>query len=79
MPFIPQAAREELERRHPVSPAELSYCLTKQVAVFMRGKDLRYDDRAAIRAAIEGCLDEFLRKHLWPYEDAKELENGAIK
>lgn len=80
MPYIPKGRRPLVEAEGPETGADLAYLLYKQVADYlaMRNDDLHYPDYADVLAAIEGTKMEYLRHHMWPYEDRKLDENGDV-
>ena len=78
MPYIPQTARAELRSRRPQNKGELNYVITKLLMEYIEYKGLSYQNLSDAAAALSDCRDEFYRRIMAPYEDAKCDENGDV-
>ena len=62
---------------------ELNYVITRLTTIFLetmlhRAKKVGYAELSAVHAVIQDAADEFQRRVINPYEDAKCLENGDV-
>lgn len=80
MPYITQVQRDALALRHPASPGELNYEITKLLLDYVRNGYglLNYQSINDVLGALEGAKLEFYRRVAVPYENAKMAENGDV-
>lgn len=80
MPYIQPERRAQLERgASPFTPGELNYAITRAIQRFMRLKrETSYQLLNDVLGALEGAKQEFYRRVVAPYENAKIAENGDI-
>jgi hypothetical protein len=84
MPYIKLADKARLNNginwnaMKPGNAGELNYVVSQIVADYVIRKGLKYAVLAEVVAALQGSLDEFTRRIVGPYEDAKIEENGDI-
>lgn len=60
----------------PENAGELNYLMTLIVDEYITKQGLRYNTIAEVVGALNGCLTEFNRRVVGPYEDLKIKENG---
>ena len=85
MPYIKEERRPHLDGAR-VSAAgleaenagELNYLLTMVVAGYVEEHGRSYRTFNDVVGALDNCKDEFRRRVLHPYEDAKIAENGDV-
>lgn len=92
MPYIKKEYREELDNliddfankvielnkdKGQTRDGLLNYSITRLLNKVYA--DARYHDFNELIGMLECCKLEYYRKYLSPYEDEKELENGAVK
>ncbi len=82
MPYIPIAARDELDDDplaiEPNTEGELNYVITKAVDDYLQLKGVRYATLNACMGVLECAKLELYRRIAAPYEDAKLIENGDV-
>jgi len=84
MPYINQEARERLDKKnrspddYPNNSGELNYKITQLLIEYLNKKDLSYKTINDIVGAIESSKQEFYRRVVIPYEDAKIKQNGDV-
>lgn len=93
MPYIKEDYRKELrplidalgnkiKEIHDKNPEQtrdglMNFSLSELIALVYN--NARYTDMNEVVGMLECCKLEFYRKTAAPYEDKKELENGAIR
>ena len=80
MPYIDTKTRRMLhETLRPSTVGELNYVLTKICIEYLSSKkEVHYADLNDIIGVLECCKQEFYRRVVVPYEDAKISENGDV-
>jgi len=86
MPYITQAERQVFERAltdlgegiNTAGAGTLTYLLSMVCRMWVLDTDYRYEDLNAVIGALETTKQEFYRRMLVPYEDAKIAENGDV-
>ena len=86
MPYIKQENRVKffpvfdalLESEGINNAGELNYLITCICNQYLYKKGESYQTYADIVSSLENAKLEYYRKKIGPYEDKKELENGAI-
>ena len=86
MPYIKQTTRkilnrnltEVVEKAHLWSSGDLNYIITKIVLAWIRKSDLSYVDIATVTGVLKNVSDEFTRRVVVPYEEAKRVVNGDV-
>lgn len=79
MPYIPQAARDDLDQGGvPTSKGELNYVITKLLVEYFHREGAGYSAINDCLGACEGAKLEFYRRVAVPYEDRKIEENGDV-
>lgn len=85
MPYIKEEQRKILDPKVEdlsdfiTNGGKINYCIVKLCLSFVQFEGENYENYAECLAAIEGAKQELYRKHIAPYEDKKEQENGPIK
>ena len=77
MPYIHKANRIVAED-DPRNSGELNYALTCVLLRYMAEKPESYATFNDIMGALEGAKQEFYRRVMAPYEDAKCAANGDV-
>ena len=81
MPYIPEEDRQYL---HPFSsdpalgPGDLNYQITELCKTYMRTHGMSYRRINDVMGALEGAKQEFYRRVVVLYEEAKMKENGDV-
>ena len=80
MPYISQAAREELdsEKRPPETSGELNYVITTKLIEYVLANGYRYSIFNDVLGALEGAKEEFYSRVVAEYEDRKIEQNGDV-
>ena len=79
MPYLNQGIRASLEAgRGPTEAGELNYLVTRLCDAFLMKTGLSYKNINQAIGALECAKLELYRKIASPYEDKKEIENGAV-
>lgn len=84
MPYINKHKRKLLDPHlnelgeELTTGGDINYCIVKMCLKFIKNTSESYQHYAECLAAIEGAKQELYRKHIAPYEDIKEKENGGI-
>ena len=82
MPYISPTRRlryDDYENLQlPENGGDLSYVISRLIARYTEGHELRYDTIAEVRSALVGALGEYDRVVADPYEDRKRKDNGDI-
>ena len=79
MPYITQAAREELfQDRSPNTAGELNFVLTDIIWEYWNVNGKNYQAFNDIIGALEACKLELYRRQVVPYENKKIEENGDV-
>jgi hypothetical protein len=83
MPYIEEERRKHLDpliaqlARALTSKGECNYAITRIICGLLQ-PDSGYGHLSSARAILMDVYDEFTRKVMEPYEDAKEMENGPV-
>ena len=83
MPYIPHTQRRRLDYlmlgldTQIETPGDLAYVLYRIMRGFWRRRP-GFSQWASMRGAIEDQVDEFRRRVVDEYEDAKRKENGDV-
>ena len=81
MPYIKKEDRDEIDLgfRTAETVGELTYVLYSTCLDYMHQyPDAGFTVRSELLAALEATKFELYRKHLAPYEDVKQQENGDV-
>ena len=80
IPYITKERRSAIEvlGETPTTAGELNFGLTKLVLRYLRLKGKSYATFNDIVGALEQAKDEFQRRVVHPYENAKCAENGDV-
>lgn len=78
MPYIEKPARERLEHDFPKTAGELNYVITRICDMFLRASQKKYSNHNEIVGVLECVKQEYLRRIVAVYEDAKLKENGDV-
>lgn len=79
MPYIRQGDRRFVEEFGPRGPGELNYLITKLCVQYIEeGGGLTYARGNEVIGVLECAKQEFYRRALAPYEDAKATANGDV-
>lgn len=82
MPYITQRRRVEIDAHvgEPIATVgELNYAITKLVLGYIRLQPKwNYELYNGVIGALEAAKQEFYRRVVVPYEDAKIAENGDV-
>lgn len=89
MPYIPQEARDRLDKEDAVydiqTPGELNYALTMICSVYLQNQAdkkgnpaPKYYDYNEVMGALECCKLELYRRLVAPYEDESIERNGDV-
>lgn len=84
MPYIPSQKRPWIDEHvsfladNLESPGELNYAITRLLVRYLHGLGLSYTDASAALGVVSDVRDEFYRRVVAPYEDAKRYENGDV-
>lgn len=84
MPYIDQQRQSELRKRltgivtRDTTNGELNFILTTIIGEYVVKKGLRYNQINDVVGALQGCLLEFYRRVVVPYENSKIKENGDV-
>lgn len=79
MPYIKKEDRKRvLANRKPLTAGELNYLLTVTILDYFMPRG-NYQAANDVIGALEGCKQEFYRRHVAPYEDQKIEENGDVR
>lgn len=80
MPYIPEAAREELltAARTPATAGELNFCITVMVRDYLLEHGESYQHFNDCIGALEGAKLELYRRVVSNYEDEKIKANGDV-
>ena len=76
-PYIDQAERERA-LTEPRTPGELNFAITQLLVNYVLLKGENYTHLNDCLGACEGAKQEFYRRVVAPYEDAKCSENGDV-
>lgn len=77
MPYIQKNDRERA-RHSPTSAGELNFAFTELIRIYIKNKGLNYQHVNDILGALTGAKDEFYRRIVIPYENAKISLNGDV-
>ena len=79
MPYINKASRVIYDsgRGGPIDVGGLTYVLYRACVDYL-GPNPRFQQFAEVLGALSATENEFYRRKVVPYEDAKILENGDI-
>lgn len=75
-PHLDELLHEIHERG--LAPGELNYIITILALAYLTKNGVNYTTMNAIIGALDCAKMEFYRKFVVPYEEKKEMENGAI-
>ena len=79
MPYIPTQQRYEIAgSRTPNTSGELNYQFTQVLLLYLEHNGLCYQTINDIIGALAQAADEFRRRVVHNYEDAKIKENGDV-
>ena len=79
MPYLEKGVRASLDQgRVPSEAGELNYLVTKLCDAFLMKTGLSYKNINQAIGALECAKLELYRKIAAPYEDKKEIANGAV-
>jgi len=83
MPYIPKAERNAPHLAHlvdvnPKTPAELAYCVYALAVRFVKVRRHSWSTLSDVSKAIDGALDEWKRRWVWPHEDSAIIRNGDV-
>lgn len=80
MPYIPEMHREKFDFLGRFDNAgQLNYAITMLIGAYIRDfNGINYQTINDIVGALEGAKQEFYRRIVVPYEDAKIKENGDV-
>ena len=84
MPYIKKENRPKFKEaalqlgNSAESAGDLNYIITEITHQFLKKKGVRYENINELIGMLECCKLELYRKIAAPYEDQKELENGAV-
>lgn len=85
MPYIKTDRRVEIFQDGQIDAFEiqnagdLNYAITELVSCYLRkNATINYQVLNDIKGALDGAKDEFTRRIIEPYEDAKIKENGDV-
>lgn len=60
------------------NPGELNFLITKIIKRYIDIKGLNYTSCNDVIGVLTACKDEFYRRVVVPYENAKIIENGDV-
>lgn len=84
MPYIKQEKRDKLDpflnkiKEEIETGGDINYCITKLCIEYVKKFGKNYKNLSECISTMECAKEEFYRKHIAPYEDLKEKENGGI-
>ncbi len=83
MPYINHADRNRLDcaivnQIIPNNEGELNYAISTIILNYIKTHGLRYHNIARVTGVLKNVSDEFNRRIVAPYEDAKIKENGDL-
>ena len=80
MPYIKKERRPDIDNGlPPETPGELNYKLYTVMLEYLTHKGESYATYNDIMGAHAGCMQEFYRRHIAPYEDKAIKRNGDIE
>ena len=78
MPYVTEAARQQVEHSGPETAGELNYAFTLIINDYLKRFGVSYSRINDVVGALECCKLEFNRRVVGPYEDTKITANGDV-
>ena len=78
MPYVTEAARQQVEQSGPETAGELNYAFTLIINDYLKRFGVSYGRINDVVGALEGAKLEFYRRVAGPYEDTKIQSNGDV-
>lgn len=79
MPYITPQRRQNLQDGDAaMTPGELTYLLTDEIASYLNRFGVSYGILAEVLGSLEGAKLDLERRIVTPYEQTKQEENGDV-
>jgi hypothetical protein len=82
MPYLKKFEKAHLDQLLldviPLTPGQLNFCITRLCQIYIRHSVKSYETLNAVMGALSCAQNEFYRRVVVPYEQAKIVENGDV-